>query len=306
MTASIADEKLAQLVQKIDPQGRLLRAWRLTGGVSAQVIALEIEVPDGLARKMLVRRHGDVDLRRNPHIAAAEFRLLEILQSVGLPTPKPYYLDQSGEIFATPYLVVEYIEGKPEFAPADLDDLILQLAAHLPRIHDVDWSNLGLSFLPRQEAITGGKLGARPASVDRSLEEGRIRDTLESVWPLPQRNESVLLHGDFWPGNILWKDGRLVGIVDWEDAALGDPLADLANSRLEILWAYGIDAMHRFTQLYESITEIDLTHLPYWDLYAALRPASRLAEWAADEVAEKTMREGHRLFITQAFERLSV
>ena len=253
---------------------------------------------------MIVRQHGDVDFKRNPHIAADEFRLLQILQSAGLAAPAPYHLDQSGEIFSRPYVVVEYIEGKPEFAPSNLADLLLQLATHLSRIHNVDCSNLDLSFLPEQEKIYAEKFRERPAKVDESLDEGRIRDALESVWPLPQRNRSVLLHGDFWPGNTLWRDGRLVAVIDWEDAELGDPLADVANSRLEILWAFGIEAMHSFTHHYKSMTTIDFTNLPYWDLCAALRPAFKLAEWAADDVTERTMREGHRLFFTQAFEKL--
>ena len=45
-----------------------------------------------------------------------------------------------------------------------------------------------------------------------------IRDALEAVWPLGSRNADKLMHGDYWPGNTLWKDGRLVGIIDWEDA----------------------------------------------------------------------------------------
>src|SRR5256885_26190 len=88
----------------------LMEAW-LKGGVSAQVTALEIERPDHQTKKMIVRRHGDVDLKRNPHIAADEFKLLQITQSAGLATPAPYYLDQSGEIFPIPYVVIEYIEG---------------------------------------------------------------------------------------------------------------------------------------------------------------------------------------------------
>ena len=306
MTESQEDEKFAQLVQEIDPQSKLLRTWKLKGGVSAQVTALEIERPDGQTKKMIVRQHGAVDLQQHPQVAADEFKLLHILQSVGLATPAPYYLDQSGEIFSTPYVVIEYIEGKPEFAPSNVADLILQLATYLSKIHTVDCSNLDLSFLPEQEKIYAEKLRERPTKVDESLDEGRIRDTLESIWPLPQRNTSVLLHGDFWPGNILWKDGQLVAVIDWEDAAFGDPLADVANSRLEILWAFGIDAMHSFTRYYRSMTTIDFTNLPYWDLCAALRPASKLAEWAVDDIAAKTMREGHRLFITQAFEKLSV
>src|SRR5690349_18889156 len=109
MTESRDVQKFEQLVQKFDPQSRLLSAWELKGGVSARVTALEIERPDGVARKMVVRQHGAVDLEQNPQIAAEEFRLLEILQSAGLPAPAPYYLDQSRKIFSTPYLVIEYI-----------------------------------------------------------------------------------------------------------------------------------------------------------------------------------------------------
>jgi hypothetical protein len=63
--------------------------------------------------------------------------------------------------------------------------------------------------------------------------------------------------------------------------------------------------MQDFTRQYQSMTTTDFTNLPYWDLYAALRPASNIAEWTADDIVEKTMREEHRWFITQAFARLS-
>ena len=305
MTASQADKKFVQVVQKIDPQSKLLRTWELTGGVSAQVTALEIERPDGHTKKMIVRQHGAVDLEQNPQVAADEFELLQLLHSIRLATPTPYHLDQSGEIFSSPYVVIEYIEGKPEFAPSDLTDFILQLATYLSRIHQINCSNLDVSFLPQQEKIVAEKLRARHTNIGESVEERRIRDTLESIWPLPQRNTFVLLHGDFWPGNILWRDGQLVAVIDWEDAAIGDPLADVANSRLEILWAFGIDAMQSFTYRYQSMTTIDFTHLPYWDLYAALRPAANIAEWGLDDTTEKTMREGHRWFIAQALESLA-
>jgi aminoglycoside phosphotransferase (APT) family kinase protein len=306
MTASKEDKKFAQVMQKIEPQGRLLRTWELQGGVSAQMTVLEIERADGQTQKMIVRQHGEADLKFNPHISEDEFKLLQLLQSAGLVTPTPHYLDQSGEIFSTPYIVIEYIEGKTEFAPANLPDLIFQFATQLSSIHKVDCSKLDLSFLPAQEKIYASKLRERPAKVDESLDEGHIRDTLEAVWPITQHNTSVLLHGDFWPGNTLWRDGRLVAVIDWENAALGDPLADVANSRLEILWAFGINAMQSFTDQYQAMTNTDFTNLPYWDLCAALRPAFKIAEWAADDTKEKTMREGHRWFITQAFEKLSV
>jgi aminoglycoside phosphotransferase (APT) family kinase protein len=42
---------------------------------------------------------------------------------------------------------------------------------------------------------------------------------------------------------VLWRDGRIVAVIDWEEAAFGDPMADLANSWLEIVWHFGTAAM---------------------------------------------------------------
>ena len=47
------------------------------------------------------------------------------------------------------------------------------------------------------------------------------------------------------------------------------------------------DAMQRFTQQYQSMTTIDFTNLPHWDLCAALRPVAQLAQWGLDDTTEK-------------------
>ena len=296
--------EFTRLLHKFEPQSTLLRAWGLTGGVSAQITALEVQQQGGQTKRLIVRQHGPRDLAQNPRIAADEFRLLSILQSAGLPTPKPYYLDESGDIFPTPYIVVEYIEGQPEFAPADLPDFIRQMAVQLARIHRVDHAAADLSFLPSQTQNVTGRLRQRPPVLDTSLQEDRIRDALDATWPPAQHNASALLHGDYWPGNLLWKDDELIGVIDWEDAASGDPLVDLANTRLEILWAFDSDAMQQFTQHYQAITAVDMTNLPLWDLCAALRPASRIAEWAGDPQREQVMRAAHRVFTQQALASL--
>src|SRR6185437_4478367 len=96
------NEMFARMLRRFDPASTLLRTWTLTGGVSAQVTALEIARPDGQVQKLLVRRHGVADLKGNPNIAADEFTLLRTLHAEGFPVPQPLYLDGSGDIFPTP------------------------------------------------------------------------------------------------------------------------------------------------------------------------------------------------------------
>src|SRR6266700_1857823 len=140
MTDAKEDNTFNHVVQKIAPQSKLLHTWKLKGGVSAQVTAFEIERPNGETQKMIIRQHGTVDLKHNPQIAADEFKLLHLLQSMRLAVPTPYLLDQSCEIFSTPYIVIEYIEGKSEFALSHIPNLIPQLATYLSRIHQIDCS----------------------------------------------------------------------------------------------------------------------------------------------------------------------
>ena len=301
MTTDLATQPFAALVQQLHPQNTFVRAWSLKGGVSATVTALQFTRPDGQPQKVIVRQHGVRDRQRNPQIAATEFRLLQLLQAAGIAAPAPYYLDQAGEFLGVPALVMAYVEGETLFAPADLANYLLQTATHLAQIHRVDSAQADLTFLPQQSK----GFGERPAILDHTLDEGLIRDKLEAIWPLSPANPPVLLHGDFWPGNLLWRAGQLVAVIDWEDAAVGDPLADLGNTRLELLWAFGRDAMTQFTAIYQSLTTIDFTNLPYWDLCAALRPAGKLGEWGLDASTEKTMRERHHGFVTQAFAALA-
>ncbi len=228
------------MVRRVAPGARLVRVWEPRGGVSAQVTAFEVEHACGRTEKLVVRRHGATDLKRNPNIAADEFRLLEVLQSCGVPAPRPRYLDAPGQ-----RLVVDYLDGAVDAAPAGHAEFLGPFTTVLAEIHRVAIADL--SFLP----------------------ERRLTDV-----PVRRCNPPVLLHGDFWPGNVLWEDGRLVAVLDWEDAAIGDPLADVANARLELLWAGGAEAKEEFTRRYRSLVPgVDLTDLPHWDRWAGLRLA---------------------------------
>jgi len=152
-----------------------------------------------------------------------------------------------------------------------------------------------------------------PEKLDDSLSETVIRKTLSKVWPLPISNRICLLHADLWPGNVFFDDKfeSITGVLDWEDAMLGDPLIDLAFSRLEIAWEYGFEMMEQFTQDYlkrarEVSLEINISNLPYWDLVSALR----LVEWELDtfelsEEEQQEMREIHETFVSNAIDLIS-
>lgn len=300
MTDSGLRSPLERLVTRIEPAWRLQRAWPITGGVSAQVTGIEVARTGLDPVKLIVRQHGAVDLAHNPHIARDEYRLLELALARGLSVPRPYHVDDTCDLFPSPIIVVELIEGETDFEPLDRPRYLSQMAAELARIHAVR-DSAELSFLPPR----GRGFGARPAVLDVSMGEGRIRDALEARWPIAQANPSVLLHGDYWPGNLLWQDGSLAAVIDWEDAARGDPLSDLAIARIELLFFLDDAAMHEFTRLYRADTAIDIGNLPYWDLCAALRYCGKLQSWGLDGEQELRMRERHAWFVDRAIDALA-
>ena len=69
------DAKFNRLVQKIVPQGRLRRVWPLLGGLAAVMHGLEVALPDGGTRKLVVRRFGGEALTDNLPAAANGYPL---------------------------------------------------------------------------------------------------------------------------------------------------------------------------------------------------------------------------------------
>jgi aminoglycoside phosphotransferase (APT) family kinase protein len=178
MAESDLDRRLRRLARTLDPPARLIRAWSLGGGISAQMVAFETEQPGGETRALVLRRHGAADRARNPNIAADEFRLLQLLDRAGVPAPRPYCLDQSGEIFPAPYLVLEYVEGSSDVAPEASAAAIEQTAAALAKIHAVDAWRLR-SLLPSQKDIAAALLGS--VSRARGYASGRCAHPRRAV-----------------------------------------------------------------------------------------------------------------------------
>lgn len=293
-------EKLEQIVAKIMLRAELLRARPLAGGISATVIALEMLQADGRPKTVILRAHGEVDRQINPRIAADEFRLLRYLKTAGLPVPNAVFVDESNDILPMPYLIQEWIDGEAVFSPENLPDFLHQVSTTLTRIHQTA-DPAALDFLPRKAALSPVDLFAEASALGFVPAETAINAASISI----QSNRDTLLHGDFWPGNLLWKDGHLAAVIDWEDAAVGDPLADIANMRLEILWALGIEAMQHFTKTIQGLHWLDFSGLPLWDIATVVRQAPNMPAWGLDAADEQSMREKMHWFVAQVLERVS-
>ncbi len=259
---------------------------------------LELTLPDGRSEQVVVRQHGAADRTQNPHIAADEFRLLSRLQAHGVAAPRPYFVDEGGTILPMPYIVVQFVDGSPDAYPAAIPDFARQVAAALRRVHTADPADF--AFLPHAAEHLRHKLAQPPPQLDDVLHEGHVRALLSAHLRLLAARPLALLHGDFWSGNLIWQHGRLAAIIDWEDACLGDPLADVGNARLELLWKFGPELMTAFTEAYRAHTPFAPAVLAFWDLAAALRAAHKLSAWGLDAVTEQRMIAQHREFVAQA------
>lgn len=298
--------KFAQLVRTIDPAWRLLDIEILSGGEAAHVVMLDVAKPDGSRERLVVRRHRPRDLANNPDIARDELRLLALLAAEGVAAPRPIHHEPAG-LFETPCLVVTHVDGTPAEDHPDPAALVDAMALYLAQLHRVDGDRQALAFLPRTEGWLAETLANAPAAPDETLSETRIRQALASLPPLTPRHRPALLHGDFWPGNIIWRDGDIAGAIDWEDAAVGDPVADLANARLELAWLMGPEYAERLTDRYVAATggAIALDELPRWDLWAALRPAGWVGGWEEyDAATVDRMKSRHREFVDKAIAAL--
>jgi aminoglycoside phosphotransferase (APT) family kinase protein len=297
------------VVAKVAPGGVLLRSGDLAGGLASDMTVLDIGHDDGSAERVIVRRarrQGDWSLS-----ISDEYRLLVALHVSGLPVPMPRLLDDSGTILPVTYSVLGFVDGTTRFTTDDAERTGRTYATQLAAIHDIDPAVMNGLDLPKRAEGTDRLLAAPPAALDDRLREGLIREVLRAGRNRLRAAPLRLLHGDFWPGNVLWEGDEIVAVIDWQSASLGDPLADVAVSRLDLLWAFGPEAMSAFTAEYLARSHTDPTNLPIWDLVAALRPAGLLSSWASawadfgrSDVTTSTMRAAHHWFVDRALLQL--
>ncbi len=236
--------------------------WQTLGdGVSSAVYGVEYTSAGRRGRAAL-------RLTRTPlELCWRESLLLNNLQSARLPVSACHGVKQQDN---TTCMLMDWLPGKTVSRPMDIPPYAEQAAEVLANIHATPMPQRMRRFetgFSKQVAAVGSRF-PQYAAIAEALHRG-----------LPKAQDRVLLHGDFWPGNLLYRRKELTGVLDWSDAASGCPMADLSNARFEIRWLWGEEAMHSFTVHYFAKAPYKALELARWDLVALIKPILGMHRW---------------------------
>jgi len=211
---------------------------------------------------------------------AREFEVLALLATAGVPASEPLLLDAEGHFLGVPTMVLSYVEGRSWYEPDDAESWCRQLAEAAHAVHAVTPEAYDLSRLPaygaertaasieRRRQQVGGK---EPLALE-------VVEALEAALPRIEWLPPVLIHEDYWPGNTVWRRGRLVGVVDWTSAAVGDPRLDVSQCRADIVVSNGIELADAFLAAYEADGG-PLPQLWFFDLMRGLLALLNYESW---------------------------
>jgi aminoglycoside phosphotransferase (APT) family kinase protein len=303
---------LDRVREVIAPGGRQTRVRRLRGGLDAGVHSVTFVMPDGERRSVVVRRYRERQVTRNPAIAARLWRILSIVEALGIPAPRPLMLDEDGSLFGQPAVVMSRLPGRGNLAPRDPARWTEQLAHTLAAIHRADTGAFDLGFLrgpsTSLDALIERDMGAGPPGGDPR--RAAIRAALASWWPYLTLPAPTLTHGDYWAGNTLWSRGRLTGVVDWDWAALDYPAAEVGYCRMDLAMTIGGDVPDRFLAAYEDAAGRPVPDIDFWGLVAAYRAPFDPAIWlpglhdlGRTDITAAMMRERWQRFTDDALRR---
>jgi aminoglycoside phosphotransferase (APT) family kinase protein len=190
--------------------------------------------------RFVLRRKPSGVLLPSAHAIEREFRVMKALESTGVPVPRMYDLCEDAAVIGSPFYLMEFVEGRilwdpsiPSVETKERTDLYRELNRVIATIHSIDPVEAGLGDFGR-----AGNYIAR--QIDRWTRQYRASETerIDAVerlieWlpdHLPKVSETRLVHGDYRIDNIIFhpREPRVLAVLDWELATLGDPLADFA------------------------------------------------------------------------------
>jgi aminoglycoside phosphotransferase (APT) family kinase protein len=200
----------------------------------------------------VLRRPPRGELAASANDVLREAQVLEALAGTDVPVPAVLARCEDPDVIGAPFFVMTFVEGGPvnDALPPGLNsptapqEIAAEVVAAVVDLHAADLAATGLDsfgrpsgYLERQIRRFGALLAQ---NATRPLPDLlRVGEWLEQT--RPESTETTFVHGDFRLGNLMFAAAplRLTGVLDWEMATVGDPLADLGY--LTAMWAHPDD-----------------------------------------------------------------
>lgn len=196
-------------------------------------------------RQMVLRRPPYGVSKGSAHDMAREFRILTALSAAGYSVPRPLHYSEDERVLGAPFYVMERVAGvilrdRPP-AGLSLDASTMRRLSEafidaLAELHALDYRAAGLAELGRPE----GYVTRQVAGWTRRWQAARTGEQTDvealAAWlaaHVPPERGVALIHNDFKYDNLVLDPGdlsRIVAVLDWEMATVGDPLMDLGTS----------------------------------------------------------------------------
>jgi len=203
-------------------------------------------------REMVLRRPPFGSKVKTAHDMGREYRVLSKVHPAYPAAPKVLLHCEDESVLGAPFYLMEPIRGiiirrdPPAglpFTAGTARRLSESFVDNLARLHALDYAAIGLAdlgkprgYLERQvrgwiERYFGSQTHDFPevASISAQLKER-----------MPATSDATLIHNDYKYDNLVLDPveiTRIVGVLDWEMATIGDPLTDLGTAL-----AYWVDA----------------------------------------------------------------
>lgn len=293
-----SDETL-QWVREAVGSGSVVTSVRLMSAYSTVLHAVDVLDETGVSHQLSLRRFHHVErLRTDPwYLPANEATVLGLLGSTDVPAPRLLAADTTPTMCDMPTLLTTRLPGSPPTNPGD-PTCLQAFARLLANIHGVDLPVV--RALPPYRPYYDPNLDGHRHPPAWSRIPGLWRRAFEILMAGPPQTALGFIHRDYHPGQTLWSDERLVGIVDWTTGCLGPRGIDLARMRLNLAGRFGADAADHFLSLYRQYGNTEAYH-PYWDLLdaadgiidvrepttmRAYQEFARFEDWVARSVAQ--------------------
>jgi aminoglycoside phosphotransferase (APT) family kinase protein len=214
------------------------------------------QFPAGFSNLTYLLRIGDRELvlRRPPigakiktaHDMGREYRILAHLHPVYGKVPRPLLYCEDGGPLGAPFYVMERVKGlilraQPprgiDLSAETMRRLSEVFVDNLAEIHDIDYQAAGLGDLGSphgyaERQVVGWTKRYYNARTDDVPEVEQLATWLHEHLPADTPNGS-LIHNDYKYDNLVLAPDdltRVVAVLDWEMATVGDPLMDLGTT----------------------------------------------------------------------------